>query len=129
MYFLFCILIYLTGRFSIMFFFVFYSIMHSILYYSLFYSIILYYIIFYLVIYSVNSILQYPKCCEYFLISLISTFYRLIFTMVSYFIRWTLLSEPQYRSMNRVNVECAFYRAKPERRHCDVIRLRQNVTK
>ena len=57
---LFCIL------FCILFYSVFYSILYSILFYLARYSIL-----FYFVIYSVNSIMQTPKFCEYFLTSLI----------------------------------------------------------
>ena len=31
----------------------------------------------------------------------------IIFTMVAYFLRWTLLSDPNHNTMNRVNVKCA----------------------
>ena len=73
-FFLFFILFYLAGQFSIMFYFALYSIISCILFYSILLTILFYSILFF---YYVNSIFRNSKICEYFLTSLISTFYRL----------------------------------------------------
>ena len=61
-----CCTILYYALFCILFYYVFYSIIFYLARYS---------ILFYFVFYSVNSIMQIPKFCEYFLTSLILTFY------------------------------------------------------
>ena len=56
-------------------------VFYSILFYLARYSILFFSILFHSVFYSVNSIMQNPKFCEYFLTPLILTFYWLICTL------------------------------------------------